>query len=170
VVEPEVSALDYAHGISIQGFQVPGLSTRRVSTEIELQDGQSFGIAGLLDNRLEETLRKVPGLGDIPLFGKLFQSRSTNRNNTELLVMVTPEIVRPIPAGQPLPQIEFPKEFMKGTPPTPPRTPVEASNANAPRQTLPVEVLMRDEKASREQSTVRRFRAATQGNHETTVK
>jgi len=170
VVEPEVSALDYAHGISIQGFLVPGLSTRRVSTEIELQDGQSFGIAGLLDNRLEETLRKMPGLGDIPLLGKLFQSRSTNRNNTELLVMVTPEIVRPIPAGQPLPQLEFPKEFMKGGSATPPRTPVEATAANASRQTVPVEVLVRDEKANREQSAVRRFSAASPGSNTTTVK
>jgi pilus assembly protein CpaC len=170
VVEPEVSALDYAHGISFQGFQVPGLSTRRVSTEIELQDGQSFGIAGLLDNRLEETLRKVPGLGDIPLFGKLFQSRSTNRNNTELLVVVTPEVVRPIPPVQPLPQIEFPKEFMKGTAGTPPRTPVEAANTNAPLQTLPVEVLVRDEKANREQSAARRYTATSQGNNTTTVK
>jgi pilus assembly protein CpaC len=160
VVEPEVSALDYANGITFQGFSVPGLDTRRVSTEIELQDGQSFGIAGLLDNRLTETIGKVPGLGNIPLLGKLFQSRSTSRNNTELLVMVTPEIVRPIPAGQPQPQIEFPKEFMKDGASTPPRTPAIAATGApagaAVPATVPVEVLVRDQKANQEQSAARR--------------
>ena len=112
-VAPEVSALDYANGLVYQGFNIPGLSVRRVQTEVELQDQQSFAIAGLLDNRLTETMNKVPGLGNIPLFGKLFQSRSTNRNKSELLVMVTPELVNPIPAGAKQPAIEMPKEFMK---------------------------------------------------------
>ena len=68
-------------------------------TEIELEDGQSFAIGGLLDNRDTETFNKIPGLGDIPFFGKLFRSRQITKNNSELLVMVTPEIVRPIPKG-----------------------------------------------------------------------
>jgi pilus assembly protein CpaC len=167
VVEPEVSALDYANGITFQGFSVPGLTTRRVSTEIELQEGQSFGIAGLMDNRLQETLGKLPGLANVPLLGKLFQSRSTLRNKTELLVMVTPEIVRPIPAGQPQPQLEFPKDFMKDGAATSPRTPaIAASGApsgSAAMPPVPVEVLVRDEKANREQSEVRRF-GATQSS------
>src|SRR5712692_10499061 len=99
-VTPEVSSLDFANGLVFQGFNIPALSTRRVQTEIELEDGQSFVIGGLLDNRLTETLSRVPGLANIPLLGKLFQSRSINRNNTELLVLVTPELVRPIPKGQ----------------------------------------------------------------------
>jgi pilus assembly protein CpaC len=168
VVEPEVSALDYANGITFQGFSVPGLTTRRVSTEIELQEGQSFGIAGLLDNRLEETLGKLPGLANIPLFGKLFQSRSTSRNKTELLVMVTPEIVRPIPAGQSQPQIEFPKEFIKDGAATPPRTPAVAATGTpsgpAALPPVPIEVLVRDEKANHEQSQARRFGSIQAGN------
>ena len=115
-VEPEVSALDYANGLSYGGFTIPGLSVRRVKTEIELQSNQSFAIAGLLDNRVTENLSKVPGLGDIPLFGKLFQSRSTSRSNSELLVVVTPELVQPVPAGGPQPGLEMPKPFLKDVP------------------------------------------------------
>jgi pilus assembly protein CpaC len=163
VVEPEVSALDYANGITYQGFNVPGLDTRRISTEIELQDGQSFGIAGLLDNRLTETISKLPGLGNIPLLGKLFQSKSTNRNKTELLVMVTPEIVHPIPAGQAQPQIEFPKEFLKDGASAPPQTPAVTQTTNpagaVAKPTVPIEVLVRDQKANQEQSGARRYNA-----------
>src|SRR5262249_24555115 len=101
-VTPEVSSLDFAHGLTFQGFSIPALATRRIQTEIELESGQSFAIAGLLDNRLTENLSKIPGLAQIPLLGKLFQSRSTPRQNGELLVLVTPEVVRPIPQGQPL--------------------------------------------------------------------
>src|SRR6185369_9868445 len=86
-VTPEVSSLDYANGLVFQGFTIPGLATRRVQTEIELEAGQSFAIGGLLDNRDTESLSKIPGLGDIPLFGKLFHSRTITKNNTELLVL-----------------------------------------------------------------------------------
>ena len=102
-VTPEVSSLDYANGLTFQGFTIPALATRRVQTEVELESGQSFVIAGLLDNRTTETLNKIPGLGDIPLLGKLFQTKAVSRNNTELLVMVTPEVVRPIPGTRPRP-------------------------------------------------------------------
>ena len=112
-VAPEVSALDYANGLTYQGFNIPGLSVRRVKTEIEIGNNQSFAIAGLLDNRLTDQLSKVPGLGDIPLFGKLFQSRAVSKNNSELLVVVTPELVQPIPAGADLPGISMPKPFLK---------------------------------------------------------
>ncbi len=164
VVEPEVSALDYANGITFQGFSVPGLNVRRVSTEVELQDGQSFGIAGLLDNRLEETLNKVPGLANVPLLGKMFQSRSTKRNKTELLVLVSPEVVRPMAPGQPQPQLEFPKEFLSDGAATPPRTPaVTAAGTPAPaasQPAVPVEVLLRDNKANQEQSGARKYRGS----------
>jgi len=98
-----VSTLDFANSISISGFVVPAISTRRAETEIELKDGQSFGIAGLIDHRAQAQLNKIPGIGDIPILGQLFRSRSVNRSNTELLVMVTPHIVDPLRAAPPLP-------------------------------------------------------------------
>jgi pilus assembly protein CpaC len=115
-VAPEVSALDFANGLTFQGFTIPGLTSRKVETEIELASGQSFAIGGLLDRRLTETLNKIPGLGDIPLLGKLFQSRALNKQNSELLVIVTPELVRPIPAGQPRPQLPYPMPLMGSEP------------------------------------------------------
>ena len=111
-VAPEVSALDFANALTISGFVVPALSTRKAETEIELRDGQSFAIAGLLDNRLTEVASKIPGLGDIPIIGKLFRSRSTNRNNTELLVMVTPKLVKPLAPGQVPSMPNFQKPFL----------------------------------------------------------
>jgi pilus assembly protein CpaC len=111
-VSPEVSALDFANAITISGTTIPALSTRRVQTEVELESGQSFVIAGLMDNRMTETISKIPGLASIPLLGKLFTSRTATRNNSELLVIVTPEVVRPIPAGQPLPSLNMPIPFM----------------------------------------------------------
>jgi pilus assembly protein CpaC len=121
-VVPEVSALDFSNGLTFQGFTIPGLTLRRVHTNIELSSGQSFAIGGLLDRRLTDNLSKIPFLGDIPLLGKLFQSRSLQKQNTELLVIVTPELVRPIPAGQPRPQLEYPEPLTYG-PHAVPRTP-----------------------------------------------
>jgi pilus assembly protein CpaC len=96
-VSPEVSSLDYTHSITFPGGgTMPAISTRRAETEIELKDGQSFGIAGLLDQRATTQLSKVPGIGDIPILGQLFRSRSINKTNTELLVFVTPHIVDPV--------------------------------------------------------------------------
>jgi len=106
-VAPEVSALDYTNSVTIAGTTVPGTSTRRVETEVELESGQSFVIAGLLDNQTTESLSKVPGIGDIPILGKLFQSKSVSRSHSELLVIITPEIVRPIPADKPVPALTF---------------------------------------------------------------
>jgi pilus assembly protein CpaC len=95
-VAPEVSTLDFTNALVISGFTVPAISTRRAETEIELKDGQSFGIAGLLDNRATVQLSKVPGIGDIPILGELFRSRSINRSNAELMVLVTPHIIDPV--------------------------------------------------------------------------
>jgi pilus assembly protein CpaC len=111
-VAPEVSALDFANAVIFSGTTIPAMSTRRIQTEVELESGQSFVIAGLLDNRLTETISKIPGLANIPLLGKLFTSKSVKRNNTELLVIVTPEVVRPIPAGQALPSLNMPLPFL----------------------------------------------------------
>jgi pilus assembly protein CpaC len=98
-VAPEVSSLDFTNALTISGFTVPAISTRRAETEVELRDGQSFGIAGLLDHRETVLLSKIPGIGDLPLFGKMFQSRSIQKSNTELVVLVTPRIVDPVKSG-----------------------------------------------------------------------
>jgi pilus assembly protein CpaC len=111
-VAPEVSALDFANGVNISGFTVPALSTRRASTQVQLRDGQSFAIAGLLDNRTTEVASKIPVLGDVPVLGNFFKSKSTNKTNTELLVMVTPHLVRPIEPGALPSGPEFPKPFL----------------------------------------------------------
>jgi pilus assembly protein CpaC len=102
-VTPEVSTLDFSNAVTISGFTVPALSTRRAETEIELKDGQSFGIAGLLDNRAQVQMSKVPGIGDIPILGNLFRSRSVNRSNTELVVLVTPHVIDPVKLNTPAP-------------------------------------------------------------------
>jgi pilus assembly protein CpaC len=88
-VAPEVSTLDFANALTISGFTVPALSTRKAETEFELQDGQSFVIAGLMDNRLTDIYNKIPGLGDIPILGNFFRSKSVQRSNSELMVLCT---------------------------------------------------------------------------------
>lgn len=120
---PEVSSLDFSNAVTISGFTVPALATRRVDTEVELESGQSFAIAGLLNNQVLDSWSKIPGLGDIPLIGKIFQSKAASKSNTELLVVVTPEIVRPIPKEQTPPAVVFPEPFVEGASPAPPRTP-----------------------------------------------
>jgi pilus assembly protein CpaC len=156
-VAPEVSSLDYANGLVFNGFTIPGLTTRRVLTEIELEDGQSFAIGGLLDNRDTESYTKIPGLGDIPFFGKLFRSRTMNKNNTELLVLVTPEIVRPIPKDAPLPDLNRPSEFLPpNSAPNQTRTPGVETTGPVPLQTplgtLPVEQLVKIQTAAQPQA------------------
>lgn len=96
IVNPEVSELDFANGIVVQGFQIPALTTRRVKTVVELGDGQSFAIAGLLQENIKETVAKYPFLGDIPVLGALFRSTSFQKNETELIVIVTPHLVKPM--------------------------------------------------------------------------
>jgi pilus assembly protein CpaC len=95
-ISPEVSTLDFTNAVTISGFEIPAISTRRAETEVELRNGQSFGIAGLIDKRATAQLYKVPGIGDIPILGQLFRSKSFNLTNTELLVLVTPTIVDPL--------------------------------------------------------------------------
>ncbi len=140
-VTPEVSSLDYANGLTVSGYTVPGLSTRRVQSDVELASGQSFVIAGLLDNRTTENLSKIPGIGDIPLLGKLFQSRNIQKTNTELLVLVTPEVVQPIPANTKLPQLSTSRPVLKDTAPAAPQNPIAPDAALPVEMSLPVEVL-----------------------------
>src|SRR4051812_7408689 len=92
-VRPEVSTLDFANGVTLQGFRIPALTTRRTETELELNDGQTFAIAGLLNNSVNSTMQKIPGIGDIPILGALFKSKAAQKDQTELVVMITPQIV-----------------------------------------------------------------------------
>lgn len=108
-VAPEVSTLDFANGLTVSGFQVPTILSRRASTRVELRDGQTFAIAGLLDNSITENSDKIPLLGDIPILGKLFSSKEMRQNRSELLVLVTPHLITPseapeapeVPTGEP---------------------------------------------------------------------
>jgi len=93
-IAPEVSSLDFNNAVVIEGFRIPALTSRRASTEIEIRDGQTFAIAGLMNNTALSSMRKVPGIGDIPVLGLLFRSRAYQKDQTELIVMVTPQIVR----------------------------------------------------------------------------
>jgi pilus assembly protein CpaC len=99
VVSPEVSQIDRTVSVQISGFTVPGLSTRRATTTVEVRDGQSFAIAGLLQNDITDQVRQIPGLGDVPILGALFRNSSFQRNETELVIFVTPRLVKPVPAG-----------------------------------------------------------------------
>ncbi len=145
-VAPEVSSLDFANGLTISGFTIPALSTRKVKTEVELSEGQSFAIAGLMDNRETKNFSKIPFLGDIPILGKFFQSQTKTRSNTELMVIVTPEIVNPIPVGSPLPEIKYPDAFLpnnSGIPMTNPMgTPTEGRQPAKLPTSIPVEQLI----------------------------
>jgi pilus assembly protein CpaC len=109
-VSPEVSALDFANGLTISGFTVPALTSRKATTEVDLRDGQSFAIAGLMDNRVVDVASRIPGLSTIPILGNLFKSKSTSKTNTELLVMVTPRLIVPGTAAPPT--VEFPRPFL----------------------------------------------------------
>jgi pilus assembly protein CpaC len=110
-VAPEVSTLDFANALSISGFTVPALSTRKAETEFEVQDGQSFVIAGLMDNRVTDVYNKIPGLGDIPILGNFFRSKSQQKSNSELMVLCT--VRRVNPSSEPVAGPKDPKSFLE---------------------------------------------------------
>lgn len=95
-LEPEVSTLDFANGVRFDGFVIPALRTRRAKTGIELRDGQSFALAGLLDNNETQSMSKIPGLGDVPILGNLFRSKQFQKNESELMFIVTAQLVQPV--------------------------------------------------------------------------
>jgi pilus assembly protein CpaC len=106
-VRTEVSTLDFTNGILLTGFRIPALSTRRAETDVELRDGQSFAIAGLLNNLSQDDVNNIPGLSKIPIIGKLFQSKASRAERTELMVLITPRLVRALNPDEvpPLPTI-----------------------------------------------------------------
>ncbi len=142
-VAPEVSSLDFGNAIVMNGFRIPALMTRRTATELELRDGQTFAIAGLLNNTMNETLQKIPGIGDIPVLGYLFRSKAAQKNRTELVVMITPQILREGSPGvtNALPKLGepfmSPVDEKKSIAPPPPAFVVTpgASSSNAPEGT-----------------------------------
>jgi pilus assembly protein CpaC len=110
-VKPEVSTIDFANGIQESGFNIPALTTRRIETDIELGEGQSFVIGGLIDDRVIHNLSQVPGLSHIPILGALFKSRSETKSKTELIVVVTPEWAAPV--SGPVPSVPAPRPFLE---------------------------------------------------------
>lgn len=115
VLEPEVSTIDFANGVKFDGFVIPALRTRRAKTGIELRDGQSFALAGLLDNSEQRSLSKVPVLGDVPVLGALFKSKSYQKQETELIFIVTAQLVKPVNRDD-LPQLRGVDGLKNGSP------------------------------------------------------
>jgi len=111
-VSPEVSALDYSNAVTISGYTIPAISTRRAETQVELRDGQSFAISGLLDHRTTDLYNKMPGIGDIPVLGQLFHSKNVNHSTVELLVLVTPTLVDPLTDATPPIVPKFPVRML----------------------------------------------------------
>lgn len=114
IIEPEVSSIDPSASITINGLVVPGLQTRRASTTVELRDGESFAIAGLLRRDFQTTVRQLPVLGSIPIIGSLFRSSSFNKGETELMIVVTPRLVAPLRREQvrlPTDRVDDPRPF-----------------------------------------------------------
>jgi pilus assembly protein CpaC len=110
-VEPEVSQLDFANGLSFGGFVIPALSTRKAKTSVQLRDGQTFSIAGLVSHDAAEVVSKLPLLGDIPILGWLFKSKSFRERETELVVLITPHVVT---SDAPVPELpRFKEDFRK---------------------------------------------------------
>jgi pilus assembly protein CpaC len=127
-VAPEVSTLDFANGITLQGFRIPALSTRRAQTNVELRDGQSFAIAGLLDNLTQEDGAAIPLLSRLPIIGNLFKSKADRAERTELMVLITPRLVRALEPDEVPPLPTLPRRFLpapgveKGAPGNPEKT------------------------------------------------
>jgi pilus assembly protein CpaC len=111
-VKPEVSTIDLSNAVTLSGFTIPALATRRMETNVELEFGQSFALAGLIDDRVADQMNRIPGLGSIPILGQLFKSRNERKSKSELIVIVTPGVVEPLKPGQKQPVPEFKREFL----------------------------------------------------------
>jgi hypothetical protein len=152
-VKPEVSTLDYGNAVTLNGFRIPALSTRRAETELELRSGQTFAVAGLMNNQVASTLQKVPGIGDIPIIGHLFRSRAAQKEQTELVVMITPEILPNDSDGVSSTLPRTPDTFLAPLPerrthtPLPPAfTPDRRSTVSVPQPSRAAEIEQKDQK------------------------
>jgi len=130
-VKPEVSSLDFNNGVTLQGFRIPALLTRRAETDVELRDGQSFAIAGLLNNVTQDDKAAIPILSRLPIIGALFKSKSERAERTELMVLITPRLVRALEPDEVPPLPTLPRRFLpapgpggveKGAPGNPEKT------------------------------------------------
>ncbi|MBL8242001.1 MAG: pilus assembly protein N-terminal domain-containing protein [Bryobacterales bacterium] len=115
-LRPQVSSLDYANAVTLQGFLIPAVATRFAETEAILNDGESFAVAGLIDNRVIQSMSRVKWLGDVPVVGQLFRSRSTRKTNEELLVVITPRFVKPLTPDQKPKLPDWVEDFLPPTP------------------------------------------------------
>ena len=118
-VAPEVSSLDYTNALTIQGFTIPSIASRRVESEMILNDGQSFMVAGLVNNQVTEQFSKIPGIGNVPVLGNFFKSRSITKSQDELLVVVTPHVLQAGAPPKPPAMPNFPSTFMPPLSPPP---------------------------------------------------
>lgn len=114
-LRPQVSSLDYANAVTLQGFLIPAVATRFAETEAILNDGESFAVAGLIDNRVITSMNRVKWLGDVPVLGQLFRSRSTKKTNEELLVVITPRFVKPLGPDQKPKMPDWVEDFLPPT-------------------------------------------------------
>ena len=114
-LEPEVSTIDFANGVRFNGFVIPALRTRRARTGVELRDGQSFALAGLMDNNETRSISKIPLLGDIPILGNLFKSSSFQKQESELMFIVTADLVKPVNRDD-LPRMKSIDDLKTGSP------------------------------------------------------
>jgi pilus assembly protein CpaC len=145
-VKPEVSTLDFGNAVVLNGFRIPALTTRRTETELELENGQTFAIAGLMNNTISSTMSKVPGIGHIPILGYLFRSKAARKDQTELVVMITPQILANDSAGVATQLPRGPESFIPALPenklkpvPAPPFTPAtQGARAGAPATSVRV--------------------------------
>jgi len=111
-LKQEVSTLDPSHGVTLNGFNIPALSTRTAESDVELGAGQSFVVAGLLNNEETDNFSKVPILSSLPIIGQLFKTKTENKQRQDLVMLVTPEITTPLSPSDPKPEIYFPEKFL----------------------------------------------------------
>ncbi len=114
-MRPQVSSLDYVNAVTLQGYLIPAIATRYAETEAILNDGESFAVAGLIDNRVIQSMNRIKWLGDVPVLGQLFRSRSTKKTNEELLVVITPRFVKPLTADQKPKMPDWVEDFLPPT-------------------------------------------------------
>jgi pilus assembly protein CpaC len=131
-VAPEVSSLDFNNGVTISGFRIPALTTRRAETDVELRDGQSFAIAGLLNNVSQTDAAAIPLLSRLPIIGYLFKTKADRAERTELMVLITPRLVRPLDPDEVPPLPTNPRPFLPGYDPGAPTKPAGGGTVDAP--------------------------------------
>jgi len=165
-VKPEVSTLDYGNAVTLNGFRIPALSTRRAETELELRSGQTFAVAGLMNNQMASSMQKIPGIGDIPIIGHLFRSKAAQKDQTELVVMITPEILPNDSVGVTNALPRTPDSFLAPLPEPKTKAPLPGAFTPDRRSTVSVPVQSKasqiEQKDQREKAEAERDRLAAE--------